>query len=56
MIATTHALRAEWTKLRSVRGTPVALLALAGLTIALGAISCATRTPRASAIRAGRTS
>jgi ABC-type transport system involved in multi-copper enzyme maturation permease subunit len=42
MIATTHALRAEWTKLRSVRGTPVALLALAGLTIALGAISCAT--------------
>jgi ABC-2 type transport system permease protein len=42
MIATTGALRAEWTKLRSVRGTPAALLALAGLTIALGAISCAT--------------
>jgi ABC-2 type transport system permease protein len=42
MIATTHALRAEWTKLRSVRGTPAALLALVGLTIALGAISCAT--------------
>jgi ABC-2 type transport system permease protein len=42
MMATTHALRAEWTKLRSVRGTPGALLALAGLTIALGAISCAT--------------
>jgi ABC-2 type transport system permease protein len=42
MIATTHALRAEWTKLRSVRGTPAALLALAGLTIALGAVSCAT--------------
>jgi ABC-2 type transport system permease protein len=42
MIATTDALRAEWAKLRSVRGTPAALLALAGLTIALGAISCAT--------------
>jgi len=42
MIASTHALRAEWTKLRSVRGTPTALLALAGLTIALGAVSCAT--------------
>jgi ABC-2 type transport system permease protein len=36
------ALRAEWTKLRSVRSTTWALLALAGLTIAFGAVSSST--------------
>lgn len=42
MIATTHALRAEWTKLRSVRSTTWSLLALGGLTIGVGAIGCAS--------------
>jgi ABC-2 type transport system permease protein len=36
------ALRAEWTKLRSVRSTMWALLAVVGLTIALGVVSCST--------------
>src|SRR5262249_20950459 len=36
------AVRAEWTKLRSVRSTTWMLLALGGLTIALGALSCST--------------
>jgi ABC-2 type transport system permease protein len=36
------ALRSEWTKLRSVRSTTWMLLALAALTIALGAVSCST--------------
>jgi hypothetical protein len=36
------AVRAEWTKLRSVRSTTWMLLAVAGLTIALGAVSCST--------------
>ena len=36
------AVRAEWTKLRSVRSTTWMLLALVGLTIALGALSCST--------------
>jgi ABC-2 type transport system permease protein len=36
------ALQAEWTKLRSVRSTTWMLLALVGLTIALGAVSCST--------------
>jgi ABC-2 type transport system permease protein len=36
------AVRAEWTKLRSVRSTTWTLLALVGLTIALGALSCST--------------
>jgi ABC-2 type transport system permease protein len=42
MIATTHALRAEWTKLRTVRSTTWALLAIAGLTIGVGAVGCAS--------------
>jgi ABC-2 type transport system permease protein len=37
-----RALRMEWTKLRSVRGTTWSLLALAGLTIAFGAVSSST--------------
>jgi hypothetical protein len=36
------ALRAEWTKLRSVRSTTWMLLAIVGLTIALGVVSCST--------------
>jgi ABC-2 type transport system permease protein len=36
------ALRAEWTKLRSVRSTPWILLAVVGLTIAFGMVSCST--------------
>jgi ABC-type transport system involved in multi-copper enzyme maturation permease subunit len=36
------ALRAEWTKLRSLRSTTWMLLALVGLTIALGIVSCST--------------
>jgi ABC-2 type transport system permease protein len=36
------ALRAEWTKLRSVRSTTWMLLALVGLTIALGVVSSST--------------
>jgi ABC-2 type transport system permease protein len=36
------ALRTEWTKLRSVRSTTWSLLAIAGLTIVFGAISCST--------------
>jgi ABC-2 type transport system permease protein len=36
------AVRAEWTKLRSVRSTTWMLLALVGLTIAIGAVSCST--------------
>jgi ABC-2 type transport system permease protein len=45
MSATTYprrALRMEWTKLRSVRSTTWSLLAIAGLTIVFGAISCST--------------
>jgi ABC-2 family transporter protein len=34
------AVRAEWTKLRSVRSTTWMLLALVGLTLAIGAVSC----------------
>jgi hypothetical protein len=34
------ALRAEWTKLRSVRSTPWSLLAIGGLTLALGVVIC----------------
>jgi ABC-2 type transport system permease protein len=34
--------RAEWTKLRSVRSTTWMVLALVGLTLALGAVSCST--------------
>jgi ABC-2 type transport system permease protein len=36
------ALRTEWIKLRSVRSTTWALLAVVGLTIALGVVSCST--------------
>ena len=36
------ALRAEWIKLRSVRSTAWALLAIVGLTIGLGVVSCST--------------
>jgi ABC-2 type transport system permease protein len=36
------ALRSEWTKLRSVRSTTWMLLAVVGLTIALGVVSCST--------------
>jgi ABC-type transport system involved in multi-copper enzyme maturation permease subunit len=36
------AVRAEWTKLRSVRSTTWMLLALVGLTLAIGAVSCST--------------
>jgi ABC-2 type transport system permease protein len=36
------ALQAEWIKLRSVRSTTWALLAVVGLTIALGVVSCST--------------
>lgn len=38
----THTLRAEWTKLRSVRSTPWTLLGIVALTVAIGAISCST--------------
>jgi ABC-2 type transport system permease protein len=37
-----RALRMEWTKLRSVRSTTWSLLAIVGLTIAFGAVSCST--------------
>jgi ABC-2 type transport system permease protein len=37
-----NALQAEWIKLRSVHSTTWMLLALAGLTIALGVVSCST--------------
>jgi ABC-2 type transport system permease protein len=37
-----NTLRAEWTKLRSVRGTAWSLVAITGLTIALGVVSCST--------------
>jgi ABC-2 type transport system permease protein len=36
------ALRTEWSKLRSLRSTTWTLLAMAGLTIALGVVSCST--------------
>jgi ABC-2 type transport system permease protein len=40
MTTMTSALRAEWTKLRSVRSTPSSLVVLLGLTVALGAVAC----------------
>lgn len=45
------ALQAEWTKLRSVRSTLWALLAILGLTIAFGAVSASTSDPDTVDIR-----